>query len=73
MIEDVAVALGLVPADEYRLGIEGGGIVRRVGPNTKSFEVGQRVLVMRKGSFANRVQSPVEGVHLLPQSMSFEV
>ena len=65
--------MGLVPADEHRLGLDGAGVIRRVGRYVSSVKVGQRVVVHRKGSFANRVQSPEEGVHSLPDSMSFEV
>lgn len=65
--------MGLVPADEHRLGLEGAGVIRRVGRHVDSLKVGQRVLVNRKGSFANRVQSPIEAVHPLPDSMSYEV
>lgn len=65
--------MGLVPADEHRLGLEGAGVVRRVGRGTGSLKVGQRVLVYDKGTFANRVQSPIEAIHPLPDSMSFEV
>ncbi|KAI9781693.1 MAG: Type I Iterative PKS [Peltula sp. TS41687] len=70
--KDVAVAMGIVPADEYRLGLEGAGVIRRVGRDTGSLRVGQRVLVYDKGTFANRVQSPIEAIHPLPDSMSFE-
>ena len=71
--QDIAVAIGIVPEDQYRLGQEGAGIVRRVGKAASPYKVGDRVLVDRRGCFANRVQAPVEGVHLLPDSMSFEV
>jgi NADPH:quinone reductase-like Zn-dependent oxidoreductase len=65
--------MGLVPADQHLLGLEGAGLIRRVGKHAGQFKVGQRVLVSRKGSLANRVQSPVEAVYPLPDTMSFEV
>lgn len=65
--------MGLVPGDEGLLGLDGGGVIRRVGRQTGSLRVGQRVVVSRKGSFANRVQSPIEAIHPLPDWMSFEV
>ncbi|KAL8718942.1 MAG: hypothetical protein Q9225_003986 [Loekoesia sp. 1 TL-2023] len=69
---DVAVAMGIVPGDLSRLGLEGAGIVRRIGNKVTSLSIGQRVAVYRRGCFANRVQSPIQGVHALPDSMSFE-
>lgn len=65
--------MGLVPADEGLLGLEGGGVIRRVCGQAGSLHIGQRVVVSRKGSFANRVQSPIEAIHPLPDWMSFEV
>lgn len=67
--------MGLVPGDQHLLGLEGGGVVRRIGRinGSVSLKVGDRVLVSRKGSFANRVQAPIEAVHPLPESMSYEV
>ena len=71
--QDVVVALGLVPADPNRLGLEAGGTVRRLGSGVTHLCVGQRVLVSRKGCFANRVQCPVEAVHPIPDDLTFEV
>lgn len=65
--------MGIVPGDLRRLGLEGAGVVRRVGGKVTSLSVGQRVAVYRRGCFANRVQSPIQGVHSIPDSMSFEV
>lgn len=70
--KDVATCLGTVPENQYLLGLEGAGVIRRVGKRPCSFYAGQRVLVYRRGSFGNRVQCPVEGVHALPDWMSFE-
>ncbi|KAK1140322.1 Type I Iterative Polyketide synthase (PKS) [Aspergillus melleus] len=71
--KDVATCLGIVPENQYLLGLEGAGVVRRVGAQASaSFHVGQRVLVYRRGSFGNKVQCPVEGLHAIPAWMSFE-
>jgi hypothetical protein len=69
----VAVAGGLFQANEHLLGLEAGGVIRRLGPNSGLLKVGQRVVVCRKGSLANRVQSPIEAIHPLPDTMSYEV
>lgn len=71
--KDVATCLGIVPENQYLLGLEGAGVIHRVGRQAlASFHVGQRVLVYRRGSFGNKVQCPVEGVHPIPDWMSFE-
>ena len=70
--KDVAVTMGIVPENQYLLGLEGAGIIRRIGKRVGNFKVGQRVLVHKKGSFANRVACSIDGVHLLPDDMSFE-
>lgn len=72
--KDVATSLGLVPEDQYMLGLEGAGIIRRLGAGKKAqkFRIGQRVVLIRRGSFGNKVQCPVEGVHAIPDWMTFE-
>jgi NADPH:quinone reductase-like Zn-dependent oxidoreductase/acyl transferase domain-containing protein/NAD(P)-dependent dehydrogenase (short-subunit alcohol dehydrogenase family) len=70
--KDIATSMGLVPEDEYQLGLEGSGMVTRVGRNVKIRHVGQRVLVYSRGSFANRVQAEPQRTLVLPDDMSFE-
>lgn len=65
--------MGIVPENEHLPGLEGAGVIRRVGSLVSTFKVGQRVLVYEKGTFANRIQVSPERVHSLPDSMSFEV
>lgn len=70
--KDVAITMGIVPDDEHNIGLECGGVVKRLGPGVTKFEVGDRVCVLSGGSYANRVRVPVERCHLIPASMSFE-
>nr|EAQ70655.1 hypothetical protein MGCH7_ch7g62 [Pyricularia oryzae 70-15] len=70
--KDVAVTMGLVPADEYRLGEEAAGVVVRVAPDVTTFQPGQRVVVFSRASLANRVRASTERVHAIPDAMSFE-
>ncbi|KAL5372036.1 hypothetical protein DPSP01_013809 [Paraphaeosphaeria sporulosa] len=72
--KDVATSLGLVPENQYMLGLEGAGVIRRLGAGKKAqkFRIGQRVVLIRRGSFGNKVQCPVEGVHAIPEWMTFE-
>lgn len=70
--KDVAVTMGIVPENEHLLGLEGAGIVRRVGKGADRFKIGDRVAVLRNGTFANRIQCPIERAHHIPDSLSFE-
>ncbi len=70
--KDVAITMGIVPDDEHNIDLECGGVVKRLGPRVTKFEVGDRVCMLRGGSYANRVRVPVERCHLIPASMSFE-
>jgi NADPH:quinone reductase-like Zn-dependent oxidoreductase len=65
--------MGIVPENEYLLGLEGAGVVRRVGKGAGSYKIGDRVAVLRNGTFANRIQVPVERTHHIPDTLSFEV
>lgn len=69
--KDVAVTMGIVPENEHLLGLEGAGIVRRVGKGASNFRVGDRVAILKNGTFANRIQCPVERAHHIPDTMSF--
>jgi NADPH:quinone reductase-like Zn-dependent oxidoreductase len=65
--------MGIVPENEYLLGLEGAGVVRRVGKDVNSLKTGQRVLLHNKGTFANRLQVYPEKCHVIPDEVSFEV
>ncbi|KAI9688389.1 MAG: Type I Iterative PKS [Bathelium mastoideum] len=70
--KDVAVSMGIVPENEYTLGYEAAGIVKRLGLGATNFKVGDRVCFLNNGSYANRLQVPVERTHVIPNSMTFE-
>lgn len=71
--KDVAISMGLVPGDERLMGLEGAGTIRRLGKDVVDLSIGQRVLVNRKGSLANRVQCvPMGQIYPLPDSMTFD-
>lgn len=69
--KDVALALGLIPGNEFRLGSEGSGIVTRVAPNVTTIKTGQRVAFFETGSFSNRITTSAKMVHLIPDSLTF--
>lgn len=64
--------MGIVPENEYMIGCECTGVVKRLGEGVTKFQLGDRVAVMRSGTYANRLQAPVERVHTIPDWMSFE-
>ncbi|KAL9110535.1 MAG: hypothetical protein Q9227_004893 [Pyrenula ochraceoflavens] len=71
--KDFATVMGLVPADINLLGLDGAGVIARLHESyTGQLRIGQRVLVTRKGCFANLVQTPVDGLYPLPDWMTFE-
>lgn len=68
--KDVAIAMGIVPENEHLLGLEGAGTIVR--PGSTSYSVGDRVLVVGKGTFANRIIASAEQIRPIPDRMSFE-
>ena len=64
--------MGIVPENEFTIGCECAGLVRRLGPGVTSFRVDDRVAVMSKGTYANRVRVPVGRAHVIPSWMNFE-
>ncbi len=66
--------MGIVPENEYLMGHEGAGIVKRVGEGATDYKVTRdRVTIMLTGTSANRIQVPVERTHHISDSLSFEV
>ncbi|KAH9844894.1 Polyketide synthase [Teratosphaeria destructans] len=70
--KDVATTMGIVPENEYTIGCECAGIVRRVAPGVNKVNIGDRVVCMRSGTYVNRVQCPADRVHVIPDNMSLE-
>ncbi|KAF9884922.1 hypothetical protein FE257_000913 [Aspergillus nanangensis] len=70
--KDVAVTMGIVPDNEYSLGYECAGVVRRLGPAVKKFRVGDRVCMLKQGSHANRIRVHTDRCHVIPDTMSYE-
>ncbi|PQE19486.1 Lovastatin diketide synthase protein [Rutstroemia sp. NJR-2017a WRK4] len=70
--KDVATTMGIVPENEYTIGCECSGYIKRIAPGISKFKIGDRVACMRSGTYVNRVQCPYERVHVIPDSMSYE-
>ena len=71
--KDIAITMGIIPENQHLLGLEGAGIIRRVGSSASQFTVGQRVLVFEKGTFGNRIIATTERTYAIPDDMTFEV
>jgi NADPH:quinone reductase-like Zn-dependent oxidoreductase len=67
------VAMGTVSGNEYMLGEEAAGVIRRIGSNVDAYKIGDRVAVLASGCLANRIQVPVKKAHPIPPTLSFEV
>ncbi|KAI1194201.1 chaperonin 10-like protein [Nemania serpens] len=73
ILQDVATTMGIVPENEYTIGCECTGCIKRIAPGLETtLKVGDRVAAMRGGTYVNRVQWPHGRVHVIPDSMSFE-
>ncbi len=70
--KDVAVAMGIVPEDQKRLGLDGAGVVIRLGDAVKDRQIGQRVAVLRNGCYANRTTASFKATVPIPDFMTFE-
>ena len=55
------MAMGIVPGDQKRLGLDGAGLVVRLGDAVKDRRVGQRVAVLRNGCYTNRTYCFFQG------------
>ena len=71
--KDIAITMGIIPENQNLLGLEGAGIIRRVGKSASQFSIGQRVLVFEKGTFGNRIIATTERTFGIPDDMTFEV
>jgi NADPH:quinone reductase-like Zn-dependent oxidoreductase len=69
---DVDAAMGYISGDSDGLGLEGSGVVVRVGDSVSSRYIGQRVAVFGRGCFTNRVTVSSKATFPLPDAMSFE-
>ena len=70
--KDVAITMGIVPDNEYNIGFESAGIIKRLGSDVTQFNVGDRVCMLKAGCYANRVRVAAERCHIIPDTMSFE-
>ena len=75
LMQDLANAMGFVAANEHFFGLEGAGVVTRIGKDVTTIQVSDRVMMVSQGDgcFANRMRTRFHGIQRLPDWMSFEV
>lgn len=65
--------MGIVPENEYTIGCECAGYIKRIAPALQThLQVGDRVAAMASGTYANRVQCPHRRVHRIRESLSYD-
>ena len=67
------MSMGIVPENEYTLGYEAAGVIKRLGPGATKFRIGERVCFLNNGIYANRLQVPIGRAHIILNSMTFGV
>ncbi len=76
--KDIILALGLLPPELLKdsavgplMGLEGAGVVSRVGPGVTTLSVGDHVMLMSEGCFASSITVPEHAAQRLPEGWSF--
>ncbi|KAL8638174.1 MAG: hypothetical protein Q9226_009021, partial [Calogaya cf. arnoldii] len=54
--KDVVIIIGIVPDDEFNIGFECAGVVKRIEPGVTKFKLGDRVCMLKAGSYMNRIR-----------------
>ena len=70
--KDIATILGIVLGDGKLLGGDAAGVISGMGPGVQGFKLGDRVLAMIPGSFANKLYLQYQFAYRIPDYMSFE-
>ena len=64
--------MGVVEATKNGIGLEGSGVVRRIGPNVQDLNVGDRVIIFEHGCFSTRLVLSSKLCAKIPRELSFE-
>ena len=64
--------MGVVEGTKPGLGLEGSGIVRRVGSAVRNLSVGDRVIIFDHGCFSTRLVLSSKLCAKIPSGLSFE-
>lgn len=64
--------MGLVGGTADGIGLEGSGIIRRIGPDVEGLQVSDRVLIFGRGCFTTRFVTSAKLCAKIPDNLSFE-
>ncbi len=64
--------MGVVDSAKDRIGLEGAGVVRRLGSKVKDFKVGDRVIMLEHGCFSTRIAISAKLCAKIPEELGFE-
>lgn len=64
--------MGVVEGTKDGIGLEGSGIVRRIGPDVEGLKIGDRVLFLDRGGFTTRLVTSAKLCAKMPDGLSFE-
>nr|A0A3G9H990.1 RecName: Full=Highly reducing polyketide synthase ALT1; Short=HR-PKS FUM1; AltName: Full=AAL-toxin biosynthesis cluster protein 1 [Alternaria alternata]BBG74267.1 polyketide synthase [Alternaria alternata] len=69
---DVLVCMGIVEANDVSIGLEGSGVVRKVGNGVTGLQAGDRVFYMADNCFSSQITISALRCVKIPSSLSFE-
>ncbi|KAK6196628.1 putative secondary metabolism biosynthetic enzyme [Pestalotiopsis sp. IQ-011] len=69
---DILVALGIVELPVRHFGVEGAGVITRIGSDVKAMNVGDRVLFLHRGCFVTSAIVPEHACARIPDKLSFD-
>jgi NADPH:quinone reductase-like Zn-dependent oxidoreductase len=69
-MQDILGANGIVELPEEGFGLEGTGIVSRLGPEVKDLKIGDRVMFFSRGAFSTSIIIPEQLCQKIPDNLS---
>ncbi|KAL8836758.1 MAG: hypothetical protein Q9170_002787 [Blastenia crenularia] len=70
--KDILVCMGIVEPTKEGIGLEGAGLIRRIGSKVQDLKVGDRVMMFEHGCFSTRIAIAAELCSKIPDDLSFE-
>jgi NADPH:quinone reductase-like Zn-dependent oxidoreductase len=70
--KDILIAMGIVGSNSASFGLEGAGIIKRVGSGVTNMSGGDRVLIFGAGCFSTSAIIPNSLCVKIPDDLSFE-
>ena len=66
------MSLGVVDGPKDKLGLEGSGVLRSIGPDVRDLSVGDRVMISDLGCLSSRMVTSSKVCTRIPDGLSFE-